>query len=191
MDDNSTTTQAEIETIVRDFTREYIERRLLWQLGQIIPGADMHEQAQAVLQHLYSDPPAASLRHTMEPQEWRTMAFYGAGLISAEADEINEICQGLAEWLFAVPGGSYSYTIPDDWAEHPMGALWWNAIIRAQGDELITLSGAAEIAGVTVQAISQRIDAGSLRAYTNPAAGKRQGRQLVRRSDIEAIYQHP
>ena len=40
--------------------------------------------------------------------------------------------------------------------------------------------------GVSVPAISQRILRGSLRAFTDPFAPERQGRQLVRRSEVTA-----
>ena len=59
------------------------------------------------------------------------------------------------------------------------------AFTRVQGDELITMAQAAQIAGVTVQAIAGRIDRGALTAYTDPASpGPNQGRRLVRRSDV-------
>lgn len=173
---------AAIRKIVTDFTREYVQRRLLWQLGQIVPGADDVEPVVSVLHRLYADEPDA-LTYTMEPQEWLSMALYGAGLRDEDPSEMREVCQSFAEWLFAIPV-SYQYEIPDGWANTDMGALWWQALLRTQGDELITIAEAAEIAGVTVQAISARIDRGTLDSFTDPLAGERQGKRLVRRSDI-------
>ena len=174
-----------IEKIVVEFTREYMERHLLWQLDQIIPGAGNVQSIRDVLSRLYKDG-AEGLQYTMEPQEWLTMALYGASLIDAAAGEMREVCQGMAEWLFAVPG-IYTYEIPDQWAETDMGALWWQALLRTQGDELITIAMAAKIAGRSVQAISSRIDRGTLRGFTDPLAPDRQGKRLVRLSDIMAI----
>ena len=171
-----------ITATVAQFARQYIES-LLWQSGQMAPGADMNEPLRGALVALHRDH-AEGLRHTMEGQEWLTMALYGAGLLDEDAGYIREICQSLAEWMFARPGGFYSYEIPEMWADTPMGALWWQAILRTEGDELITLTEAAALAGVTVQAISQRVKRGTLKAYTDPFAPERQGRQLVRRSDI-------
>ena len=91
----------------------------------------------------------------------------------------------MAEWLFSIPGMS-QYEIPDVWYDSPMGALWAAAFIRTQGDELITIADAAKIAGVSVQAISARIDRGTLKAYTDPTSASRQGRRLVRKSDVES-----
>ena len=130
--------RTEITKIVADFTRQYIERRLLWQLGQIIPGADSSPDVRAALVALYNDD-TEGLQHTMEPQEWKTMAWYGAGVIEADPGEMYEICQSMAKWLFSLPTYN-SYDIPDYWADTPMGALWWSAIVRCQGDELITLT---------------------------------------------------
>ncbi len=174
--------KAEITRIVREFTREYIERHLLWQLGQIVPGADDIPAVREVLNRLYTEDPDA-LTYTMEPQEWRTMALYGAGVVDGDAFEMREICQGMAEWLFAFPG-SHSYAIPDVWASTEMGVLWWQALLRSEGDALITIAEAATLAGVSVQAISQRIDRGTLREFVDPLAKERQGRRLVRRSEI-------
>lgn len=175
---------AAIRKIVVEFTREYLERRLLWQLGQIVPGADDVEPVVQVVHRLYEDDPDA-LTYTMEPQEWLSMALYGAGLSDEDPDEMREACQQMAEWLFAVPG-IYSYSIPDQWADTDMGALWWQAQLRCEGDELITIAEAAQVAGVTVQAMSQRVTRGKIRSFTDPLAGKHQGKRLVRRSDVAA-----
>lgn len=51
-------------------------------------------------------------------------------------------------------------------------------------DDWITISEAAALAGVTVQAMSQRATAGRIATKTDPDATKRQGRRLVRRSEV-------
>lgn len=178
--------RAEIVRIVTDFTKEYIERRLLWQAGQIVPGADVNERLTLAYNRLFSEPLEEAIKYTMEPQQWLEMALFGAGVIDANADEMREVCQSLAEWLFAIPG-SYHYEIPDFWAETPLGALWWQAIIRSEGDELVTIAEAAKIAGRSVQAISARVDRGTMRSFTDPFAHDRQGRRLVRMSDAAMI----
>jgi len=162
---------------VKEFALAFYQERAR-QLGQMIPGADGKIM---LTPEQWEDP----LRYMMEPQEWLTMARFGLGL-SAGDDEayMYEICQGLAEWMFSMPGW-HTYHIPDMWYETPMGALWATAFVKVQGDELITLAQAAELAGVSVQAISQRVKRGTLTAYVDPAAPQRQGRNLVRRSDVE------
>ena len=162
-----------IEATVRAFTVAFVESRA-WQLGQIVPGLDVTITKAA---------PLGNLSATMQPQEWLRMAFYGAGLVDADAAEIHDVCQSLAEWLFAIPGES-AYSIPDAWADTPMGALWWAALVRAEGDALVTVAEAAALAGVSIKTLSKRIDRGALRAYVDPSAPQRQGRRLVRRSDV-------
>ncbi len=171
--------ETEVREIVRVFVNEFWSDRIR-QIGQMVPGADM--ELSAKLPHEAWENPFPWM---MEAQEWLDMARYAAGLLpNADPGEMYEICQSMAEWLFSIPGSS-AYSIPDEWYDTPMGALWAMAFAKTQGDELITLTEAAEIAGVTVQAIAGRIDRG-LRAYIDPTAPNPQkGRRLVRRSDVE------
>lgn len=170
-------TPESVEKTVRQFAADYLER-LRWQAGQMIPGADA-----AIAPEVWHE---NILERTMEPQEWLTMARYGAGLTDHDAGEIHDICQQMAEWLFAIPGHA-AYSIPDEWAETEMGRLWWMAIVRAEGDELITVTQAAEMLGISSNAVTDRISRGTLSAVINPSAKQRQGRRLVRRSDVEDI----
>lgn len=136
------------------------------------------EFSASVVQHLQRQ------LNEFAPEKWRRLALYGAGLVDADPDEMRALAEKLAQQLFAVPGTD-RYEVPVAWAGTPMGALWWRAVIRSQGDELITLAEAARLAGVSVQAISQRIERGKLQAFVDPLAPARQGRKLVRRSDVE------
>lgn len=159
---------------VFEFTLQFWQD-ISYRVGQVVPGAQ--------IPHLSYDINEL-FQTTMEPQEWLTMALYGLGLAPNEdPGEMYEICQSMAEWLFSIPGMS-AYEIPDVWYGSPMGALWAAAFIRVQGDELITIAEAAQLAGVSVQAISQRIDRGSLKAFVDPVADSRQGRRLVKKSDV-------
>ena len=162
-----------IEATVRDFTAAFVESRA-WQLGQIVPGLDA-----AIVEAA----PLGDLSATMQPRDWLKMALYGAGLVDADPGEMHDVCQSLAEWLFAIPGES-AYAIPAAWADTPMGSMWWAALVRAEGDALVTVAEAAALAGVSIKTLSKRIDRGALRAYVDPSAPQRQGRRLVRRSDV-------
>lgn len=168
--------ETEIRNVVANFALHYW-RQLLWQVGQFVPGGDM----EIGLKHQLTE--ENIFTHTMEPQEWLTMARFGQGLNNEDAAYIYEICQGMVEWMFGIPDIN-TYGIPDEWADSPMGALWWAAFTRVQGDELVTIAEAAKLAGVTVQAISQRVDRGDLKAFIDPLAKQRQGRRLVRKSDV-------
>lgn len=169
-----------VTTTVAAFTTDILVR-LTWQAGQIVPGLDaaMHPAIPAALL-------AGDLRYSMEPQEWLRMALYGAGLLDADAGEVHDICQSLAEWLFAVPGLAH-YRIPPEWSETPLGNLWWRALLRAEGDELITLTEAAQLLGIRVATVGGYIDRGRLAVFVDASANQRQGRRLVRRSEVEAL----
>lgn len=66
-----------------------------------------------------------------------------------------------------------------------MGALWWAAFTRCQGDELIPIAEAAALAGVSVSTMASRVNRGSLKSFLDPSApNPRQRRRLVRKSDI-------
>lgn len=115
------------------------------------------------------------------------MARAGLGLVEptdANRAEVREVCQSLAEWLFAIPGAGMVYAIPDSWYESEMGALWAAALIWTEGDELVTQAGAARLLGLSPSTIASRIDRGQLQSFIDPSAPSRQGRRLVRRGDI-------
>lgn len=172
---------AEVRKIVATFAQQFYYDRLSWQASQMVAGAELpHTMGD---QHIDGE---WLITNGMEPQEWLYMARVGAGLVEQfDAAYVYEICQGMAEWMFVIPDLS-TYDIPEVWKDSPMGALWWAAYIRTQGDELITITQAAEVAGVSVQAISQRIDRGTLKAFTDPfSVGERHGRRLVRKADVE------
>lgn len=171
-----------IRRVVGEFAAKFWHDRA-WQLGQMIPNAQTALSADWV-------PVTADewLTAAMEPQEWLTMARAAAGLVPATDDNrayVREICQSLAEWLFAYPGGGYSYSIPDSWYESEMGSLWATALIWCTGDELVPLAEAARRADIPLTTLASRVDRGSLRAYIDPFAASRQGRRLVRMSDVE------
>lgn len=166
-------TENEVMQIVLQFARDLAESRT-----NEFGGAD-----NALLEKLYGPQPLAA---SPRVRQWLHLALYGAGLKDSDADTIHDIAQSLAEMLFALPGRA-AYSVPDEWARTDMGALWWAAIVRSAGGDLITQREAADMLGVDVRRISERIKRGALRGYTNPASKRRQGRVLVRRSDIEAL----
>ena len=102
-------------------------------------------------------------------------------------DVVREGIQSLMERLFSFHGGGAAYTIPDEFWEAPIGEMVARAMLWIQRDELITLTEAAKLRGVTVQAISQAVRAGRLRKYVDPGARQRQGRVLVRRKEGESM----
>ncbi len=115
------------------------------------------------------------------------IARAAAGEMRDDDDEDNilhESLQSIAEMIFASPLGG-AYEIPAAFWESDLGQMMARAQLWLIGDELITIAEAARIRGVSVQAISQAIDAGRITAYHDPEAGSRQGRRLVSRLQIE------
>ena len=174
-------TKDEVKAVVAQFTREYWNKAR-WNAGQMFPGADVK------MPHLPYDSDDELFAVTMEPQEWLSMALYGQWLTDEDPEEMYAVCQGMIEWLFTIPGMT-KYEIPDLWKDAPMGALWWAAYVRAAGDELMTMTDAAKLVGVSVQAISQRADRGTLKSFSDPSQpNSRRGGRKVLRSEVVAAW---
>lgn len=177
------------EQTIKQFLADFWRDRV-WQISQTVVGAEVcvrsHASHSAGLPYI---PGPDDLYHGPAGQEWQLMARAVAGELERNewaAGEVYETCQKWAEWLFASPG-AYSYQIPDHWYESPAGAIWAAALVWSQGDELVTIKEAADLLGVSSQTISTRISRGSLRGFVDPSAPGRQGRRLVRRSDVLAL----
>lgn len=118
-----------------------------------------------------------------------------------------------------VISGDYSISVPEwnvqyyEWNEQPHEwcPLWaqptwwqfhnWNNLPEYEGqnillrnwqkipNDLITQAAAAEIAGITIQAINQAIRDGRLNRYENPDAKyRRQGATLVSEAEIRGLW---
>jgi transposase len=57
----------------------------------------------------------------------------------------------------------------------------------AGGDELITLTQAAEICGRSVSSLSQLVDRGTITGYVDPSEPNSRRRSRVSRSEIEKL----
>lgn len=99
---------------------------------------------------------------------------------------VYEGIQGLVEKLFAIPGET-AYTIPHEFWLTPFGAMTLQAFVWSQGDELLTVSQAAEISGRSIQDLSNRIKRGKLTAYADPSEPNPVRRTRVLRREIESL----
>jgi len=163
------------ERVIRQFIAEFWRDRH-WQLTQSFAGVETNPR----------HPDERLLNYSILAQELRDLvrAAYGEMRDSEEnRGETYELCQKLAEWLFSIPGWN-AYEIPDYFAETPIGAIWWLALNWAQGQELVTLAEASKLSGVPVSTLSSRVERGALQAFIDPRAPSRQGRTLVRKSDV-------
>lgn len=131
------------------------------------------------------------LQRTILAETLATIARAAAGEFDRDneslAGEVYECLQGLMETLFSTPGLGGSYLIPDTFYDSPLGQMVGRAWLWLRHDELITIAEAAKLKNVSVQAISQAINDGRLRAYFNPDAKQRQGRRLVSRQQVDEL----
>lgn len=95
--------------------------------------------------------------------------------------------QDLMERLFAPPGLGSAYDIPARFWETDLGQMVSRAMVWARRDELISVSEAAELRGVTIQAITNAVREGRLRRHINQDVVNPQHRTLVSRADVEAM----
>jgi len=181
-------TRDEVIHIVTDFAIQFVQERLT-QLASILPDGTegstlefigkLHEHLQTFSDNRDIGPAQAGF-----PQQWVQIGLYGQYLYDEEADTMRALTQTMASTLFKAPGLD-TYTIPEAWADTPIGRLWWCAVVRMEGNELMTLAEASQLSGISLPALSNRLTAGTLKAYINPMApNPRKGRTLVKRSDV-------
>jgi hypothetical protein len=106
-------------------------------------------------------------------------------------DVVMESIQDLCERLFAAPGMPTTYRIPAEFWGTPLGEMMARALARVRGDDLITITEAAEILGVGTAAISHRIASGDLTAIPDFNEANPRKRNRVLRSEIEALRDAP
>jgi len=105
--------------------------------------------------------------------------------------EVMEMCQDIAETLYSVPLEN-AYTIPPHFWETDMGQVILRAQIWASGDELITISDAAELVhGENTQnnrmKIQRAIKRGDLTAYVDKAEPNPQRSTRVSKREVESL----
>lgn len=100
---------------------------------------------------------------------------------------VAEGIQGLLEDLFAPPGLAYAYTIPAAfWSETPFGRMVRDAHLWVRRDALITQMAAAEMVGVGVRTVGQRMDKSLLTVYVDESEPNPQRNRRVSRLEVEA-----
>lgn len=106
---------------------------------------------------------------------------------SEDADgELTECIQTVMEVLFSNSITGF-YHIPDEFWSGDLGKMIARARLWLQND-LVTISEAAHISGVSVPAVTQAVDAGRLAAFVDPDAPQRQGRRLVSEAQVNELW---
>lgn len=107
--------------------------------------------------------------------------------------EIMETTQGLAELLYTPPG-EYGYRIPSEFWCTDLGQVIIRAQVWCRGDDLLTLSEAAELAfGKNSQKnrmrLKRMVNRGDLTEYFDPHETNPTHRTRVSRLQIEALIE--
>jgi len=164
------------ETIQR-FLMAYWTRRK-WEIEQTMLGVQIPIVA---LDVLYNSALADQLAE---------IARLAAGELSIEAAinlGVGESIQDLCERLFAAPGAGTAYRIPAEFWTSPIGAIVAKAHFALRGDEMITITEAAELLGISLSAVSNRIDRGTLQSFRDPDEPNPQRARRVLRSHVERL----
>jgi hypothetical protein len=151
---------------------------LTWQASQTVAFAALPRQT---TEELYDQLLGLDLRQ---------MATAAEGLVERNNDsamEALDIVQKLCEWMWARPGMPGTYHIPEEFWGTPIGHLALRAHVWGRGDELLTLTQAAEISGRSVSSLSQLVDRGTVTGYLEPSEPNPKRRSRVLRSAIEAM----
>lgn len=133
---------------------------------------------------------AIQITRTFLAEEIALIARAAAGEIDREnedlAGELNETIQSTLELLFSSPLIT-GYQIPDEFWYSEFGQIVARAIVWLRQDQLITVTEAAELRGVSVQAISNAVRDGRLRRYVDPDEPNPQRQTLVSRDEVDAL----
>ena len=100
------------------------------------------------------------------------------------AARIMEDCEAVETWLNQ---GPFVHKTPDAFWTSPVGFMILRAKVWANQDQLITLSTAAEISGMSLSVLSQRMTRGQLPGYRDPGIKNPKHGRRVRLSDLHTF----
>ena len=100
------------------------------------------------------------------------------------AGQILADCEAVETWLNQ---GPVFHKTPDAFWTSPVGFMILRAKVWAHQDQLITLSAAAEISGMSLSVLSQRITRGQLPGYRDPGIKNPKHGRRVRLSELHTL----
>ncbi len=100
------------------------------------------------------------------------------------ARQVQEDCEAVEAWLNQ---GPVFHKTPDAFWTRPVGYMILRARVWANKDQLITLSAAAEISGMSLSVLSQRMTRGQLPGYRDPSIKNPKHARRVRLSDLNIL----
>jgi len=135
---------------------------------------------------------AWQLQLAAESEAWLALFRYGAGEPTLDDHLAQHWCAELLRLLTFVPSTTRHANVPPIWFFTQVGQLWSAAWLRCHAAELLTVSEAAKLAGVSVSTVSHQIARGQLFAVPDRTERNPQRRLRLRRTDVEALYaNHP
>ena len=93
-------------------------------------------------------------------------------------------CEAVETWLNQ---GPFVHKTPDAFWTSPVGYMILCAKVWANQDQLITLSAAAELSGMSLSVLSQRMTRGQLPGYRDPSIKNPKHGRRVRLSDLHTL----
>lgn len=100
------------------------------------------------------------------------------------ARQILADCEAVETWLNQ---GPVFHKTPDAFWTSPVGFMLLRAKVWANRDQLITLSAAADISGMSLSVLSQRMTRGQLPGYRDPNVKNPKHGRRVRLSDLHIL----
>jgi hypothetical protein len=97
------------------------------------------------------------------------------------AKQIREDCEVVEAWLNQ---GPVFHRTPEEFYASPVGFMILRAKVWAHQDQLITLSTAADISGMSLSVLSQRMTRGQLPGYRDPNVKNPKHGRRVRLSEL-------
>ncbi len=93
-------------------------------------------------------------------------------------------CHAFQTWLNQTP---ITHRTPDEFWTTPVGYMVLRAMVWAEQDQLISLSDAADISGMSLSVLSQRISRGQIQGYRDPKEKNPQRARRIRLSDLQQL----
>jgi hypothetical protein len=100
------------------------------------------------------------------------------------SNQILADCEAVETWLNQ---GPIFHKTPDAFWASPVGFMILSAKVWANQDQLITLSAAAEISGMSLSVLSQRMTRGQLPGYRDPGIKNPKHGRRVRLSELHTL----
>ena len=100
----------------------------------------------------------------------------------AEARLILANCDTVQSWINRT---TFTQQTPDAFWQTPIGYLILNARLWAEQDRLVSLKEAAELSGLSLSSLSQRISRGQMQFWRDPNEANPQRARRIRLSELE------